>query len=358
LDPVTHLLTGACMARTGLNRTSGLTTAVLTIAAEFPDIDVVINLLAGPVAGFQHHRGITHSFIAVPFNAAVVLLAVWAWGKWRKPKPPPARAADDDHIPPPPPRAPRWWLLFVYGCIGSLSHILLDYTTAYGVRPFEPFSWRWYHWDIVSIVEPLLLLALAAGLALPWLFGLIQEEIGARRSRGRVAAAVALSFMVALWGVRDFYHRRAVIALSTLTYENEDPVRASAFPYEFTPFAWHGVVETPSLMETMRVDTLASEVDPQRRARVYYKPEETPVTLAAKATQFGRVFLDWADYPYVTPQQLPDGGWSVRFIDLRYAYPERRTPPLAGTQLLDKNLQDAGTVFGSIFTRRVPPAVK
>lgn len=346
------------MARAGLNRTSGLTTAVLAIAAEFPDGDVIVNLLAGPVAGFQHHRGITHSFLAVPFNSAAVLLLVWLWRKWRKSKPPPVRAADDDHIPPPPPPAPRWGLLFLYGCLGSLSHILLDYTTAYGVRPFEPFSWRWYHWDIVSIVEPLLLLALAAGLALPWLFALIQEEIGARKSRGRVGAVLALSFMVALWGVRDFYHRRAVIALSTLTYQDEDPVRASAFPYEITPFAWHGVVETQSLMQTMRVDTLAGEVDPQRRARVYYKTEETPATLAAKKTQFGRAFLDWAEYPFLTAQQLPDGDWSVRFIDLRYAYPERRQPPLGGTQLLDKNLQDDGTIFGSIFVRRLTPTAK
>lgn len=346
------------MARTGLNRTSGLATAVLTIAAEFPDVDVAINLFAGPVSGFQHHRGITHSFVAVPFNAAIVLLIVWLWRKWRPPKPLPPRAPDDDHIPPPPPTPPRWGLLFFYGCLGSLSHILLDYTTAYGVRPFEPFSWRWYHWDIVSIVEPLLLLALAAGLAMPWLFALIQEEIGARKSRGRAGAALALIFMVALWGMRDFYHRRAVVAVSTLTYEGEDPVRASAFPYEISPFMWHGVVETQSLMQTMRVDTLAGEVDPQRRARVYYKPDETPATLAAKNTEFGRVFLDWADYPFVTPQQRPDGGWSVNFIDLRYAYPERRVPPLGGTQLLDKNLQDDGVIFGSIFWRRVQPPAK
>src|SRR5205085_11679378 len=134
-------------------------------------------------------------------------------------------------------------------------------------------------------------------LALPWLFSLIQEEVGARRSRGHVGATVALIVMVAVWGVRDFYHRRAVIALSVLTYENEDAVRASAFPYEFSPFTWRGVVETPSLMEAVLVDARAGEVDPDRRARIFYKSEETEATRAAKASRLGRVYLDWADYP-------------------------------------------------------------
>ncbi len=340
------------MARAGLNRTSGLATSVLVLSAEFPDIDMLLNA-SGPVFGFTHHRGITHSFLGVPLDAAAVLGLVWLWRRWRKPKPAPARAPDDDHIPPPPPPPPRWGLLFLYACIGGLSHILLDFTNAYGVRPLLPFSWHWYHWDIVSVLDPIMLALLIAGLALPFLFALIQEEIGARKSRGRVGATLALAFIVVMWGVRDFYHRKAVIALSVLTYENEDPIRASAFPYEFTPFTWHGVVETPNLTETMHVDSLAGEVDPDRRARIYYKPQETAATRAAKASALGRAYLDWADYPYVTAEELPQGEWLVRFIDLRYAYPERNTAALGGTVLLDRTLQPVETVFGPTFRRRV-----
>ena len=36
-----------------------------------------------------------------------------------------------------------------------------------------------------------------------------------------------------------------------------------------------------------------------RRRGIFYKPEETEVTRAAKSTHFGRVYLDWAVFPYV-----------------------------------------------------------
>ena len=50
---------------------------------------------------------------------------------------------------------PNWSLLLLYGVLATFVHILLDYVTAYGVRPFEPFSFQWYSYDIVSIIEPL-----------------------------------------------------------------------------------------------------------------------------------------------------------------------------------------------------------
>ena len=51
----------------------------------------------------------------------------------------------------------------------ALRHILLDFTNNYGVRPFWPFFEKWYSWDIVFIVEPLLLILLIGGLVVPGL---------------------------------------------------------------------------------------------------------------------------------------------------------------------------------------------
>src|SRR6059058_1287123 len=107
---------------------------------------------------------------------------------------------------------PRWGLLYLFSLVAGLTHILLDFTNGYGVRPFWPFSERWYSWDIVFIVEPVMLVFLILGLVVPALFGLIDKEIGARRSpvpRGRLAATVALIGIVLMWGVRDYEHRRA-----------------------------------------------------------------------------------------------------------------------------------------------------
>lgn len=329
LDPVTHLLTGACLARAGLNRKSALATSVVVLAAEAPDLDIVV-YFRGSLSGFEHHRGITHTLVGVPLCAALVLGFVWLLYRWRmsrgwRPK-----------------REVKWPTLFGLACIAGLSHILLDFTNQYGVRPFEPFSYRWYSWDIVSIIEPVMLLFLLGGLLLPGLFGLINEEIGARAKgpRGRVGAIVALVLVCALWWFRDIQHRRAVNALDAQNYSGADPIRVSAYPYDTNPFEWYGVVETEGFFATMRVDSRRSEVDPDRRMRIRYKPQETPVTLAAKSSRMGRVYLDWAAYPYVEVEKLkaPESGYLVTFYDLRFAYPERAVPGLSAKVELDDHL--------------------
>ncbi len=331
------------MSRAGLNRKTGLATATLVLAAEASDIDVFY-AFRGPVAVLQHHRGWTHSFVGVPVMAALALLVVWAWNRlFRKRRLDPNLAAVPGRLP------VRWGVLYAIALLGPLSHILLDYSTAYGIRMFEPFSYKWYEWDTVSIVEPFMLGVLILGLTLPSLFGLIHEEIGARQPqfRGRVGAIIALAAVVLMWGVRDFYHRRAVAALEARIYQGEDPVRVSAYPYPGNPFVWHGVVETTDLYQTLLVDSRRGEVDPQDRARTYYKPEETAVLEAAKKSYLGRVYLDWAKYPLTTtePMEERDVAYRVRFIDLRYSYPGRRTP-LGGSVDLDSNLRVVAQRFG------------
>ena len=228
--------------------------------------------------------------------------------------------------------------------LAALSHLLLDYTTAYGIRLFEPFNFRWYSWDIVYIVEPLMLLALVAGLALPALFGLINQEIGARSKgpRGRGAAIAALICVVAIWGVRDYQHRRALAAMNSFLYHGAEPTRFAAYPYMIDPFRWHGVVEATDFFETVPVNSLAPEVKSDA-GRLFYKRPQTDPVLAAESSYLGRVYLDWAAFPYVQEQSLDGGGYLVQFQDLRYTYPSMsRRAPLGGYVLLAPDLHVAG----------------
>ena len=338
MEPITHFLFGACMGRAGLNRKTALATATLTLAAEAPDLDV-FGRFGGSVYGFNHHRGFTHSFLGMLISAAVAVGFMYL--VWRLK----GRKTRDPNLP------PRWGLLFGYACLSGLSHILLDFTNNYGVRPFWPFSERWYSWDIVFIVEPVLWAIMILGLILPGLFSLINEEIGARRKgpQGRLAATLALLGVFAFWGLRDYEHRRAVAALEARTYEGTDPIRVSAYPDWVNPFRWYGVAETPGFFAMMNVDTLAPEVDPEGRMRIRYKPEETPVTLAAKKSYLGRVYLDWAQYPVTETEQIDQGGaaYAVRFRDLRYAYPgQEARAPLGATVFLSRDLQVLEERFG------------
>jgi inner membrane protein len=253
---------------------------------------------------------------------------------------------------------PRWGLLFLYACLAGLSHILLDFTNNYGVRPFWPFSERWYSWDIVFIFEPVLFGILLLGLIVPSFFSLIDQEIGARPRgpRGRIAATLALLGVVLLWGLRDFEHRRAVSALAARTYQGADSLRVSAYPTMVDPFHWYGVVETRAFFALAPVDSLRPEVDPEDHLVIRYKPDETQVTLAAKKSYLGRVYLDWAQYPITETETLqpPESGYIVEFQDLRFVQlpsllSSRGEPSRAlsaGVQL-DKNLRVVGDVYGT-----------
>ena len=328
------------MSRAGFNRKTALATVTMVLAAEAADLDVLW-AIKGPIAALQHHRGITHSFLGAPFVAAATLGFVSLLYRWRGPSGKPRILRSKLPV--------RWGYLYWLALLAALSHILLDYTTAYGIRMFAPFDWRWYSWDIVFIIEPVMLLALILGLVTPALFGLINQEIGARSKgpRGRAGAIFALVCLVMVWGYRDFQHRRALNAMGALLYQGAVPTKLGAYPYWIDPFHWHGVVETESFFQTVPVNSMVPAVDERSEAYTYYKPEETPVTQSAKASHFGRVYLDWAVFPLTQTEKLEGAspGYLVRFQDLRFGEPDGRGRGRLGGWVLvgpDLRVQEQG----------------
>ncbi len=354
MEPITHLLTGATLSRTGFNRKTALATVTMMLAAEAADMDILA-LVKGSACEFIEHRGITHTFVAIPVIAALVVGVVWGadtlWQRSRQ-----ARGLA---------QAPlrRWGLLYLLACLAALSHLLLDFTNSYGLRPFYPFWRQWYAWDIVFIFEPLMLAVLLAALVLPWVFGLVNQEIGgpSRGPRGRGASIAALLCIVALWGVRDFEHRRALAAIDGVEFHGEPPIRRAAFPYMVNPFRWAGVAETSDAYVSMEVDSLRPEVDPGNRAETYFKPEPTAATEAARKSDLGRAYLEWARFPLVEAEALgdPTPGYLVHFSDVRFFYPDGHPDRYAGTDpathpgrlvayvLLDSDLRMIREGFGS-----------
>jgi hypothetical protein len=97
----------------------------------------------------------------------------------------------------------------------------------------------------------------------------------------------------------------------------------------------------------MAVDSSVPDVDPEGRMGIRRKPEETPVTLAAKGSELGRVYLDWAKYPVVETEQI-ESGYIVRFRDLRYYDPNQTRRDILGARVeLDRSLNVVGESFGS-----------
>jgi inner membrane protein len=361
MEPFTHFLTGACIGRAGLNRKTACATVVAVLAAEAADLDVVWGL-AGPVEELKHHRGITHTFIAAPVVAAVVVGVVWGFHRWRQRN----RTAAQ-------PMRLGW--LYLTALIAALSHVLLDWTNNYGVRPFFPFNPRWYAGSFMFIAEPVLWGIFLIALFMPWVLGLADREIGARKTRfrGRAWAIFAL-VAFALYGTWRWTEHAIGLAMLRETEVAAAPVTRMALePYPVNPYRWHAILETSGYYQTAEVNTwntsspAAIASDPH--ADVLYKPTVTPAVEAAKRTLLGRVYLDWGSWavvrdegkvpvPAMPPPQLPPSRtWTtVTFNDLRFDYSFLRTQsanraPLSGWAYIVDGREEAGEGMGNRVQR-------
>ena len=72
MDNLTHSLVGLTAAKAGLEKLSPGATALCVLAANSPDIDIVVLLFQGRWGYLHHHRGITHSLV----GASVLALAL------------------------------------------------------------------------------------------------------------------------------------------------------------------------------------------------------------------------------------------------------------------------------------------
>jgi inner membrane protein len=370
MEPVTHLLTGACLARAGCNRRAAYVTATMVVAAQFPDIDTLWGL-RGPVESFTHHRGITHTFLGLPFEAALLVAGTYGVHRWRvRRRDRAVNVSVGERVPPKPlTKAPvRWGELYGFVLLALLSHLLLDFTNNYGLRPFFPFNPHWYAASIVFIFDPLIFALLVSALVLPSLFGLVSSEVGAKRQafRGRGLAIAALVGIVAIWTFREVEHNRAVdLAMAqsfayvpessaavpesaaampenAATPDNTDGVlpnitpdvspinlqaqRVVASPDPLNPFHWSVATDFGPVYQLAEVDLRNGSVTPDETT--YPKPARSPAVLAAQASPLGRAYIDWSSMPIVSEGAgaaaedaegpLPGAAATVVFRDPRF----------------------------------------
>jgi inner membrane protein len=380
MEPVTHFLTGACIGRAGLNRKTAYATLAGLLAAEAADLDIFWGF-AGPVEELKHHRGITHTLWAVPVIAGVVVGAVWLIDRARSSRRQkmiapqqngdapskallhPALGGKSQQLT----RHPiHWGWLYLTAFIAALSHILLDWTNNYGVRPLFPLNPRWYAGSFMFIAEPIVWLLLFLAFFMPWVLGLADREIGARRKpfRGRGWAIFALTGILLLGCWRWSEHARSLSLLQNADVASEPVIRMQAEPFPVNPFRWHAILETTDFYQTAEINTRTGSIESDPRRNILYKPTDTPAIEAAKRTPLGRVYLDWGTWALVRdlgqqpisgldpPNLPPDSDWTtVEFSDLRFDYSllaSRRSPSraLGGWVYIIDNQQDGGEGMG------------
>src|SRR5271155_5711930 len=145
MDTITHGIAGALIGKGFFSRRAARVAVFsATIGAMFPDVDVVAEIFSrDPLAIVKYHRAITHSFVALPFFAAILAWLTRAGiGFLRKQFP---KFNDLE--------APSWGMLTVIYGVAIASHILLDGLTSFGTRMWFPISQQRVAWDWLFIID-------------------------------------------------------------------------------------------------------------------------------------------------------------------------------------------------------------
>jgi inner membrane protein len=319
LDNLTHSVVGLFLARAGFKYATPRGTAVLMLAANAPDFDVV-SWLGGNLTYIEWHRHITHSLFAMPLMALLAVAIIRVLG--RQPL--------------------RWWPAWLIAMLGVASHLLLDLTNVYGVRLLLPFSGRWFHWDITPVIDLTIWAIALLGIAAPALGRLVGSEIGEKhKGAGNAGWAVTALFLLAAYDYgRSVLHNRAVAIVDAHRYNGLTPRRSGAFP-TVNPLVWTGTAELSNAYVQGDVDLRANFHTGDMST--FYKAERTPAVEAALRTPAFQKFLTFVQYPlWLSEPALIQPGIAarrtrVRLLDLRFGNP--REPGFAATALIDEKNQ-------------------
>jgi inner membrane protein len=317
MDNVTHSLVGLMLSRAS-GYTAPRTTAIMVIAANLPDIDVVTGL-PGSLNYLQYHRSYTHSLAFAPLMALI----------------PPLLFAFKQRIS---------LRIYILSLIAVLSHLMLDWTNVYGIHLLLPFSSRWLRLDITDIVDPWILLILLLAVAAPALSRMVTAEISSRSGLGprRAWAWFALLALFVYEGGRYTLHDRAIAVMGAHLFNGAVPRRISALPGRFNPLEWRGIVEGNGFVDIVPVN-LADSFDPAAGRIDYPAPLDDPAIVAARATRPFQIFGQFAQLPFWKLTPLPDAT-RVELIDLRFGTPQ--FPGFQASALVQPSGQVSEAKFG------------
>jgi membrane-bound metal-dependent hydrolase YbcI (DUF457 family) len=145
MDTITHGIVGSLIGKGYFSEREGkVAIFAATLGAIFPDSDVVMEIISrDPLAIIKYHRGITHSFVAMPFFA---LAFAWLTRALFPPLQKKFSALREL-------RLPSFGMLTLIYMIGIASHILLDGLTSFGTRMWTPISNARVAWDWLFIID-------------------------------------------------------------------------------------------------------------------------------------------------------------------------------------------------------------
>ncbi len=371
MDNLTHSLVGLTAAKAGLEKLSPGATTLCILAANAPDIDLVVLIVRGRWAFLQHHRGITHSIVGAAVLAFALPLLFYFADRI---------AAQLKH------REPRVKLpgLLLASVLTTATHPLLDWTNNYGMRFLLPWNPKWSYGDFAFVIDPFFWIMLGGSAFLLtsqtrtrlitwvavamvptylvlrgaaeqgghphamllrslWILALIALVILYRQRTGarlgaKVAIAALISVTIYCAGLAAIHtvalHKAELLSAEMAKSRAERVIKVAAMPTVADPVDWVCVFETERATYKYNLSLLGASVPPATVTR-YEKPTGPAADLLAIASADSRavVFLGFARFPVVKIVGADCASQTlVQFADLRYTEPGRQR---GGTFSLD-----------------------
>jgi inner membrane protein len=290
MDNVCHTLVGAAIGRAGLSQRTRFGSAALMVAANLPDLDVLVFATDVPSVAFR--RGWTHGTLA-QVCLPVLLTAVFLLIDRLRPD----RSAT---------RSVRVSSMLLLSYVGVISHVALDWLNNYGVRLLMPFDNRWFYGDTLFIIDPWLWLTLGLGV---WLSRRRTDDPRpARRS-----LLIATAYIVAMCISAQM--ARSIVLRAWHAEHGAAPRGYMVGPVPVTPFRREVIVDAGTHYTTgtftwipMRV-TFDSSSTP--------KHDDDPAVAQAKDAPGFQGFLVWSRFPFWTIERTASGT-AIAVGDMRF----------------------------------------
>jgi inner membrane protein len=322
MDPLTHVATGIALSQFVPSPSRGGAALAGVLFALLPDLDYVLRFY-NPLAYLKHHRGFTHSLLALLlFVILGALLGRLVGG-------------------------PRWFRpLIIIGFLVLASHLFLDWLTSYGTQLLNPFTRAKYSLDWVFIIDPYLTALVAvAAVTVIW-SGVWARALGAT-CLGLAGAYILLC---------GYYHHQALnLARQVFQRHAEVSTTVAALPQPLSPRRWLLMAAAPGEIRQAfvklpfwpvgEVALAPPEILVQRHSRTlpqvppttYRPPESLKVHLwqaapppaaiiPSEARWFLDTYLEFSRFPLLVANDHDPSGITLTWLDLRFSVPGRSLP--------------------------------
>lgn len=282
MDNLTHGITGVgigCLAQELLvGPEPGLIVCAL-LASQFPDLDVIIGAKS-KTAYLKHHRGFSHSALLSPLYAAIIALGI----KLIFPQ------TSFSH-------------LFLVSFLSLGLHLFLDLLNAYGTKLLWPLSNQRFAWDILMIVDPLIIMLFVLGLGIYIYAG--QEDF-----LFSIYPFLGI-YLLLMLGLR--------LRARNFLKDQFDNSGISLLPPLLGWRKWNFIIEKDRAYFLGQVDAFSGKINLKEEL---YPEEECSSVLASKKDPEVQVFLEFARFPWHSKGEM-DKDIVVKWSDLRYRLRER-----------------------------------